>query len=363
MNSLKIIYLSIVLFVAQIFFVAVYSDKIHALSVYFIEKHMSSLVLPGQSFSIDAAYNALESNGYNGFKIFWFGGSTAHNYFDGQSELFSQDGQHFHVYNLSFATQSMYDILRLVDNIQGPGVVVIGVHPGKLFSHNQQQVIKGYYKTGQGYLVFIPSVVCKAFYYSQDWGRVSPSYTKLFILNPELGVVKQVLDSSFRYLNKRFVSFARNEISVSSTQKDNAERFSKLPGLSYEKRLNKFSRYRKSLLTKKDKKAQLNLLIINEICKLAASKGLEVVLFEHPVSLMYKEEMAAIVTRYGEYIKHFKQDNPSVAINKFDWENYEGDDYLFTDGMHLSRAGKKVFPSMLKLFFNNMYSMRDDSDR
>lgn len=356
MNSFKIICLSIFFFLVQIFLVAFFVNDLHVFNVGFLRKYLGPVLLQGQKYSFNAAQNALSSNKFSGFKIFWVGGSTAHNYFELKDVDFYNQNSNCHIYDLSFPTQSMYDLLRLLDNIEGPGALVIGLHPAKLIAHTEQQIIKGYNKTGQQYLVFLPSKAADALYHEKDWGSVTPLYNKLFVLNPELGIARQALDALPSIINSQIKILRKTVQKNSGVANLKSERFEDLPGLDYISRLDNFKRYKKSLGKNTIDKITRNLYLFQRIYELAKTKRIDIFLFEHPVSTIYREELADYVSLYEKMLQIYLSDYQEVQFHSFNWKNYEGDDYLFEDGMHLSEQGKKVFSPMLREYFYKIVS-------
>ena len=358
MSGLKTIALSLVLFLAQVFLVGAYADQVHEAAIPMLRKYLAEYLQLGQRFALDSAGNALASNEHPGTKIYWVGGSTAHNYF-GILPGDYYDGQgSYRVYNLAFPTESMYDTLRLVDNIEGPGVLVMAIHPGKMWSQSEQQVTLGYNKTGQLYLLLLPSRAADAYYASKDWGEDRRPFRKLFALNPELGIIKQTLDAYTTQLDKRLKRLKRvkrETVGERLLAVPRPERYVGLAGFTYRQRVDFYAKLRSKWCQSEDD-LERNLDIFGRIYELAKDKGLKIIIFEHPVSQTYREQLPGCVDGMVRVREEIKARYPMVEFQTFNIRGFEGDEYLFLDGMHLSPLGKEILRPELKKFFSRIAS-------
>lgn len=342
--------LSIIFFLLQLCGVVYFEQSFQEGVVKISAKLPFLPMVPGQRKALEASSKALASRSEPGGKIFFFGGSTSDNFFKNIGSPDENIG--LHCYDLTCATQSMYDVLRIASNINGPGLAILGIHPAKMFSHTDAQVVSGRYMTGQNYFFLLQSSDAERFYqHGGEWQSRPSSKTRRFAsLNPEFGLINQA--ENLLLFNKKRIEtlFLKNNSRKIARTVDQEEENDGLPALNRQQRLNKFVIYRESLATEREQRIALNFRLLGEVASLLRSKGIALAVFETPVGTLYRDNLSDYIAQYNKSMSEFLSKHPRVKRYDLPWSIYDGDESLFQDSMHVTSDGATFFrPHFLTL--------------
>jgi len=300
----------------------------------------------GWRFFYHQTANLLKENENSNQRLYIFGGSSAREYFP-PDEVVSRKLA-IPVLNMGSPSQQLVDTIRIVDQIEKPGSVVVYIfRPGKFTAFDEQKLSNVNYLNGTDYPYFLHSdrVTLLMQNYKKIYGphktEVSVSYRLAALLNPYI----YTLNENLTFLKRKWHRTGlENLFKDTRPMEQNREKYRNkvLKTLTKNQESKKDSEHiRHATATPPSRSVEISFYFLEQLYLLCEKKGLKFIILDLP-----KPNNDPTVLSKMQELEHRYKDIIHIKIPAKMMTNYRG---YFADVNHLNDKGRAYYlPYLIK---------------
>jgi hypothetical protein len=336
---IRVLILSVCLFIAEVFvFIAVSPTLLEYLSGIDI-KYLTFTNKQRRAVHNIQRQNALNVN--NEPAVYVLGGSTSREFFPVDDQMTRIAGRPF--VNMSTASQTIVDSLRLADNIKGKDTAVIYcLFPHKFMRFKPKDLPDSRYLMGANlkypiHSSFVDDLLSKVTPRNLATGLLAELnvYCYLFknyILEKNNIVKKKLAGQSTRPLETLFVN---NKPPTQYYYHDRAYNRDRLT--------NKLMKHKKKIGPHLEHNLKKSFSFLGHIVRIARNNDVKITLVELPYSSTYERLYQRELDVYRQHRDAFLQKYSPLDFKHIDYDTYQGREELFYDHGHLLNRGRNYF--------------------
>ncbi len=358
----NIFFLSILLFTLQLIFVANNPSFLKDLYSQVPWNRFPKVVYIGGENQRRVLSNIKKIHNNNKNKVvatYILGGSTAREFFHPDQELSKKIGSP--IFNMAGSSQSLYDTLRIVDNIKTPGSTVIYMlYPLKFYHPEVLALEKADFLNGPYFLYPLESEALNSFFAKKkDLYEPKPEYTIFKPINvfsvTLRGFVQKVIDFA-----DKIIKGERNLKQVAGKNNMNQYKYEEsmtdAEFAEYAKSVRESFKNKKSLKSLSDQEAQQDLTekmynetlkfnaeILQLIYKTAKKRNLRFILMELPMAQRTEQYFGQEVQSFYNFKALNLANIDFFGFNKWGHKSPYFPDKYFNDTAHLLSVGRDYF--------------------
>ena len=342
---IRIILFSILLFLVEVAVFRAYSgDLLQALAGIDI-KYLN--FDDKQRRVLDNIQRIEQNNSKDAPIIYTFGSSTTREFFYLDRQMQEDTGKVF--VNLGGARQTLYDSIRLLDNIEGSDVTIIYcLFPMRFMRSSLREPVDSRYLMG-AYLKY----PIESSYIDGMLAEVEPlSYSSALVeeLNVFCYLLKNYCIDLSRRLKIRAVYGSRYGSDILVNKRPPPQHY-------YHRRQKGRDSLAKELFVRKkeinlslEANLQTNFQLLEDFLELCRQRGHTVKLLELPYSSTFNRYFQKEITVYRKFLNDFREQHSSIDFTRIDYSSYQGDEKFFFDHGHLLTRGRDYFNPLIKNF-------------
>ena len=281
--------------------------------------------------------------------IYVLGGSTSREFFPTDDQMKRITGRPF--VNMSASSQTLFDSVRLVDNIKGDdNTVIYGLFPFKFMFNSQKVSADSRYLMG-AYLKYpVASSAVDGLL-----ADVAPRNSATALL-PELNVYCYLLKNYILHKNKNLkyklagASTPPLKTVFINSQPPGQHFYHRHPSNRDHLRL-KLSNYKKEIGPYLNDNLEINFAYLGNLIEVARQHGHQIKLLELPYSYTFERMYHRQLEIYRQHLDAFLQKHPQVPFKRIDFDVYQGREELFYDHGHLLDRGREYFQPFVETLF------------
>ncbi len=359
----RVFYLSLIFFLIQVCFVALKPNFVKDIYTQLPWEKIPRIFYVGglHQRRVYTNLKKLHTNNKNKDKaIYILGGSTAREFFLPDDFLHNKLGVKVH--NMAGSSQSLYDSLRIIDNIKTPGsVVVYLLYPIKFYNSELLNAEKANYINGSSYLYPIESRTLDKYFEDQNLFTPKSEYTIFksmnvfastlksfvpkfpkFIKSLLRGQVKLNKEASKQYLYEKPLTDDEFKQYAQKVRK-NLNRYIDLKtegGISHYN----FTQFEQGQADKLyQKNLEFNAEIMQLIQKVCTDRSLRLVLIEAPLAQRSKKFFGKEIENFNKFRKEKLSNIDYFGLDHFGYSSPYFSDEYFNDIAHLLSSGREYF--------------------
>jgi len=277
------------------------------------------------------------------------GGSTSREFFPVDDQMKQITGRPF--VNMSTSNQTLFDSLRLVDNIKGPdNTVIYCLFPFKFMRIAQQVPADSRYLMGAylKYPVTSPAV-------DDLLADVVPRNSatallaefnvycyllKNYILDKNMAIQYKLANASTRPLKTVFVN----------NRPPGQHFYHKYASNRDHLRLTLFN-FKKEIGQNLNANLAMNFSHLDHVIRVAQQHGHHIKLLELPYSATFERMYQREIGVYRQHLDAFLKKHTQVPFTRLDFDTYQGREELFYDHGHLLDRGRAYFQPFIETLF------------
>ena len=350
----RIFILSIIFFIVQAVVVIQSAPQLYES---FLDLDIKYLTFEKRQKAAITHIQQLRKNNKNKSKtIYVLGGSSGREYFKPEEE--TKDLVPMPLVNICTASQNLLDSIRLIDNINVPGsVVILTFPPFKFMTHSNKMLSSTKYLTGTNLKYPIESRTLDSLL--KDVKPANITITLMPSLNALIYLSKSYINHKKDHLLSGLASIW-NGTSNPKTFKNMFVDPLPIPRYLYvDAESADRQKLRKGLQKMRDTgikgklsgNLETNLGYLKLLADLAKEKDVKLILYELPYSQTGESIFRSELKIYRKAMNSFLEQHPDIPFFKVEYNLYNGKEELFHDHVHLTGAGREYYhPHVINTF-------------
>jgi hypothetical protein len=291
--------------------------------------------------------------------IYVLGGSVSREFFPADDQMKQITGRPF--VNLSTSNQTLFDALRLVDNIQGAdNTVVFSLFPFKYMRIAQHVPADSRYLMGAYVKYPIASSAVESLLADVAPRNVATALLselnvycyllKNYILNKDMVIKYKLAYASNRKLKKVFIN-----------SRSPGQHFYRKHARNRNHLRIRLFKLKKEIGRNLDDNLATNFTLLDHVIRVSEQHGHLIKLLELPYSATFERMFQRELGVYQQHLDAFLQKHPQIPFKRMEFNTYQGREDLFYDHGHLLDRGRDYFYPFIETLFEKDRRHANDS--
>lgn len=277
------------------------------------------------------------------------GGSTSREFFPVDKQMQQITGRPF--VNMSTSNQTLFDSLRLVDNIEGAdNTVIYCLFPFKFMRIAQHVPADSSYLMG-AYLKY-PVASSAVDDLLADVAPRNSATALLAELNVYCYLLKNyILDKNRAMQYKLAFASTRPFKKIFVNSRPPGQHFYHRFASNRDRLRLTLFKYKKEIGRNLEDNLAINFAHLDHVLRVAQQHGHHIKLLELPYSATFERMYQREIGVYQQHLDAFLQKHPQVPFKRMDFDTYQGREELFYDHGHLLDRGRAYFQPFIETLF------------